>query len=135
MDEKTGGQLCAWKGAGPVEQPCLIGMSAIALDRLNLCAHPIFIAKNAHGIGPVLQMSPQRVDGLIADNEDRIRWVANIILQVMQNPATFGHATGAENNRRFSQRIELLTAAHVAHIFQIAIVKGRTLAAIVEKAL
>ncbi len=93
-------------------------MGAVAVNRLHLRPHAVLFAKNAHLLVAIQNATAQCVFGLEADEEDGVRCIADVVLEMMQDTPRLAHARRADDDRRIAQKVEGLGILYITDVAQ-----------------
>ena len=82
----------------PKFQPFLVSMATHTLQLPNLCGNLYRFAEQCHIVCTLQQSPSQCADSLIADKQNRIFRLPEVVLQVMLNPSCFTHTARRNDN-------------------------------------
>ena len=106
-----------------------VRMAGIGVERNDFRADVVRFAENVHGIFARDNLIAQRAFGAIADEENQIIRVAEIVFQMMPDASAFAHAGRADNDRRLlsdrsafwiPRRRDVSEVAHAERVFVVA---------------
>src|SRR2546430_17721384 len=63
-------------------------------------------AEDADGVLAGKNLRPQGELGAIADEQNQVLWVADVVFQMMPDATGFAHARGADDDSRFFQVVQ-----------------------------
>ena len=84
-----------------------VGVRGIYVQRADIGAHPEWFALNAHVLTPLEKQTPQRADGLIADEKDRRLRLPEEALEMMTHAARVAHAARGQDDVPAAESLDI----------------------------
>ena len=91
-------------------------MGRVAANGLHLRLPVVLLSQNPHHLVAVLEPAAERVLGLKTDQEDQVPVVADLVGQMVEDPARLRHPRRGDDHRGALQRVQRLRFAHVPDI-------------------
>jgi len=77
-----------------------VGVGRKTCQHLDLGLHLVCLAENPYLLDPLGQSASERVLRLVADDQDGVGGLLDVVLQVVENPTDFAHPAGGDDDHR-----------------------------------
>ena len=96
----------------------MVGVAGEGVEDFDVGVHFKFVAEDAHSFMPLSQLPTQGVLSAVADEEQDVALVFDVVAQMVQNATRLGHAGGGDDDGGPLDLVEALGFIHAAHELQ-----------------